>query len=184
MTLLALIEEASRQSLQLVGEVMRLDLPLGALQKEKVALASLLESCVGTLRFKASEKQQVIRLEAEAIDLVIDQQKIWRVIINLLDNAIKFSAPDSDIDLRSFRENGLAVITVTDKGIGIPKHLEAQLFTLENQGKRSGTAGESSFGLGLVIIRQIIQAHGGNITVESTEHVGTTFRIELPIVPE
>lgn len=182
--LLSLIQEASQQSLQLVGEVMRLDLPLGALHKEKVDLSSLLASCVSTLRFKASEKRQLVRFETEPITLYIDRQKIWRVIINLLDNAIKFSAPESDILLRSFRENGLAVITVTDKGIGIPKHLEAQLFTLENQGKRSGTAGESSFGLGLVIIRQIVQSHGGNITVDSVEDVGTTFRIELPIVSE
>lgn len=179
--LLSLIQEATEQSLQLVGEVMRLDLPLGVLHKEKVELSSLLGSCVSTLRFKAGEKQQVIRLETEPIVLFIDRQKMWRVIINLLDNAIKFSATGSDILLRSFPENGTAVITVTDKGIGIPKHLEAQLFTLENQGKRAGTAGESSFGLGLVIIRQIVQAHGGTIGVSSVENVGTTFRIELPI---
>lgn len=181
---LELIRKAADQSLTQVGEIMRLDIPLGSMKKEPVDLGLLLETCIGTLQFRAREKSQTIHLETQSIVLLIDQEKIWRVIINLVDNAIKFSPDGSDIMIRSFREADKAVITVTDKGIGIPKHLEARLFTIDNQAKRTGTAGEGSFGLGLVIVKQIIQAHGGTITIESREGEGSVFRIELPITPK
>ena len=177
---LVLIRKGSEQSLKLVEDIMQLDLPLGTLNKDPVALAPLLESCVSTLQFRASEKKQSIVLHAENITVPIDQEKIWRVIINLLDNAIKFSPQGVDIGVTSFRQMDKAIITVADKGIGIPPTLITKLFTVDNQAKRKGTAGETSFGLGLVIVRQIIQAHGGSISVESKEREGTTFRIELP----
>lgn len=177
---LALIAKGSEQSLKLVEDIMQLDLPLGTLKKEPVGLAPLLESCVSTLQFRASEKKQSILLHAENVTVLIDQEKIWRVIINLLDNAIKFSPQDATIQVTSFRQMDTAIITVADKGIGIPPTLITKLFTVDNQAKRKGTAGETSFGLGLVIVRQIIQAHGGSISVESKEKEGTTFRIELP----
>lgn len=178
---LVLIRKGSDQSLKLVEDIMQLDLPLGTLKKESVALAPLLESCVSTLQFRATEKKQSIQLHAEPIIVPIDQEKIWRVIINLLDNAIKFSPEEADIAVTSFRQMNKAIITVADKGIGIPPTLITKLFTVDNQFKRKGTAGESSFGLGLVIVRQIIQAHGGSIGVESKEREGTIFRIELPL---
>jgi signal transduction histidine kinase len=177
---LLLIRKGSEQSLKLVEDIMQLDLPLGTLKKEPVALAPLLESCVSTLQFRASEKKQSIQLHAENITVPIDQEKIWRAIINLLDNAIKFSPEGVDIEVTSFRQMDKAIVTVADKGIGIPPTLITKLFTVDNQAKRKGTAGETSFGLGLVIVRQIIQAHGGSISVESKEREGTIFRIELP----
>lgn len=178
-TMLNLIRQSADQSLQLVNGIMHLDLPMGNLKMDTIDLAKLLESCVSTLQFKAQGKKQTIHLEAEPVTLPADHDKLWRVIINLLDNAIKFSPESADIAIKLQRQDEKAVITVSDKGIGIPKDMEGKLFTLDARIKRSGTASEASFGLGLAIVSQIIRAHGGTISVESAEHEGTTFRIEL-----
>ena len=178
-TILNLVRQSADQSLQLVGGIMNLDLPMGNLKMEPIDLAKLLESCVATLQFKAGEKKQTIHLDAELITLLADHDKLWRVIINLLDNAIKFSPAGADITIKLHRQDDKAVIAVSDQGIGIPKGIEGKLFTLDAGVKRSGTAGEASFGLGLAIVSQIIKAHGGTISVQSEENQGTTFRIEL-----
>jgi signal transduction histidine kinase len=146
---------------------------------ETIDLAKLLETCVATLQFKAGEKKQSIRLDAGPITLLADHDKLWRVIINLLDNAIKFSPEGADINIKLHRQDGKAIITVSDKGIGIPKGIEGKLFSVDAAVKRNGTSGEASFGLGLAIVSQIIKAHGGTISVHSEENQGTTFRIEL-----
>ena len=178
-TILNLIQKSADQSLQLVGGIMNLDLPMGNLKMETIDLPELLETCVATLQFKAEEKKQSILLDAESITLTADHDKLWRVIINLLDNAIKFSPAGADINIKLHRQDDKAVVTVSDQGIGIPKGIEGKLFTPDAGVKRSGTAGEASFGLGLAIISQIIKAHGGTISVQSEENLGTTFRIEL-----
>jgi len=178
-TWLDLIGQSADQSLHLVGGIMHLDLPIGSLQLEMIDLSRLLETCVSTLQFKAGEKKQIIHLEAEPVTLLADHDKLWRVIINLLDNAIKFSPDGADIALTLRRQGNKAIISVTDKGMGIPRNIEGKLFNVDAAVKRLGTAGEISFGLGLAIVSQIIKAHGGTISVQSEEHQGTTFRIEL-----
>ncbi len=176
--MLGLIQQAADQSLQLVGGIMHLDLQMGKLERTEIDLARLLSSCAATLQFKAADKCQTIHVEAEAVTLLADHDKLWRVIINLLDNAIKFSPEGADINITLHRQDDKAVVFVSDRGIGIPSGMEEKLFTVDAV-KRSGTGGEKSFGLGLAIVNQIIKAHGGTISVESKEHQGTTFRIEL-----
>jgi signal transduction histidine kinase len=179
-TWLTLIGQSADQSLHLVEGIMHLDLPIGNLKIEKVDLVLLLETCVSTLQFKAGEKKQTILLDAEPAILPVDRDKLWRVIINLLDNAIKFSPTGAEINLTLQRRDDKTIITVSDKGIGIPKSMEGKLFTVDAAVKRTGTSGEASFGLGLAIVSQIIKAHNGTISVHSDEHLGgTTFRIEL-----
>jgi len=151
-TMLNLIRQSADSSLHLVSGIMQLDLPMGSLKMEPVELEKLLKSCVATLQFRAGEKKQTIRLEAEPITLPADHDKLWRVIINLLDNAIKFSPVEADIDIKLCRQENKAIITVSDRGIGIPKDMEGKLFSVDAGIKRSGTVGEALFGLGLAIV--------------------------------
>ncbi|HEY9197579.1 MAG TPA: ATP-binding protein [Mucilaginibacter sp.] len=73
------------------------------------------------------------------------------------------------------------LISVEDHGIGIPDEMKDKIFDMFTQAKRSGTAGEQAFGLGLAISKQIIEAHSGRIWFESLPGNGTTFYVELPV---
>ena len=112
-------------------------------------------------------------------ELFISREKIWRVISNLISNAIKFSPKGADIHVKVVNEGDNIRISVNDHGIGIPDNIKNQVFNMFTQAKRLGTAGEPSFGLGLSISKQIVESHGGEIWFDSMPEDGTTFYIRL-----
>ncbi|MEP6613095.1 MAG: ATP-binding protein, partial [Mucilaginibacter sp.] len=113
-------------------------------------------------------------------DLLISREKIWRVIGNLISNAIKFSPAGETIFVKAVVANNELRISVNDAGIGIPANVQDKVFNMFTEAKRPGTAGEKSFGLGLSISKQIIENHDGKIWFESDGKTGTTFYISLP----
>jgi signal transduction histidine kinase len=105
-----------------------------------------------------------------------DLQMLNGIIRNLLSNAIKFSHPRGSVLFRStiFDENTLE-ISICDSGIGIPDEMKRRLFVLGADSARKGTAGEPSTGLGLLLCKEYIEKHSGNIRLESEEEHGSTF---------
>ncbi|KIO78233.1 hypothetical protein TH53_04770 [Pedobacter lusitanus] len=99
---------------------------------------------------------------------------------NLIGNAIKFSPEHAVITVRMEEKPESVLIAIADNGIGIPLGIRNKIFDVFGQAKRSGTAGEQSFGLGLAISKQIIENHGGKIWVDSETNQGSTFFVELP----
>ena len=176
-----LINTSGQDSLKFIGDILQQETEAAVLKKEPIDLQQLLNYCVTQSQYKAKEKDQDIKLQSEPITVEISREKIWRVINNLINNAIKFSPKETTIDVTLSRKGKTAIITVRDNGIGIPNHLKDKIFTPGDEGKRVGTSGEKSFGLGLAISRQIIEEHGGSLAFESEENEGTTFFITLPI---
>ncbi|WP_259404639.1 ATP-binding protein [Hymenobacter sp. HSC-4F20] len=111
----------------------------------------------------------------------IDQNKFMQVINNLLSNAIKFTPDGGSITVAVSRRSDVALVAVTDTGVGIPTALQANLFEKFTKARRPGLRGERSTGLGMSIIKTIVGLHQGHITFESTEGQGTTFTIALPL---
>ena len=106
---------------------------------------------------------------------------MWRVVSNIINNAIKFSPENSTIRVKLQKKNASAVLlSVQDNGIGIPVDLQDKIFTGNPQNRRPGTMGEESHGLGLSIVKKIVEEHGGNIWFESSVAGGTVFYVELP----
>ncbi len=149
--------------------------------KTEVSLEEIVQSCVDMLSHKAGEKQQKIDYRFEQVVVPVDREKIWRVFSNLLSNAIKFSPVGSTVWVSLTIQTGTVLLTVKDDGIGIPDHLKDQIFLPFNNAKRSGTAGEQSFGIGLSICKEIVEAHGGAIWYEPVKGSGTMFFVELPV---
>jgi len=104
------------------------------------------------------------------------------VLNNILGNAIKFSPTDSSIIVTLTADGRGYRITIRDHGMGIPAAAQKNVFDVFTLSRRTGTQGEKSFGLGLSICKQIIEAHEGRIWFESEEGKGTEFFIELPAV--
>jgi signal transduction histidine kinase len=94
---------------------------------------------------------------------------------------VKFSNPGSTVEIRAAREDGTVRITVADSGLGIPPDEMGKLFKPFGRTSVRGTAGEKDTGLGLVIVKRILEAHHGGISVKSEPGKGTTFFADLPL---
>lgn len=181
--LINLICETSQNSLELINEI--LDVTNGESQvvtKELVDINALLSHSIELLKFKAAEKGQEIKLTLlpASVKIPVNREKIWRVVSNLISNAIKFSPDGAAIFVEAGEQENEIEISVKDSGIGIPDKLQNKVFNMFTEAKRPGTAGEKSFGLGLSISKQIVENHNGKIWFESTIENGTTFYIRLP----
>ncbi len=152
------------------------------LVKEKLDLRSLLYDSVELLQFKASDKQQQIVFESDntPITVEVNHEKIWRVLNNLIVNAIKFSHINGIIKVAIKHNNARVLISIADNGIGIPTEQKDAVFEMFTAAKKVGTDGEQPFGLGLSISKKIIDMHGGRIWFESNAGQGTIFYVELP----
>ena len=126
----------------------------------------------------AGMKKGVFEFEIPVI--VMDPDRIDQVMNNLINNAIKFSYPNTTITLRSCVQDQDVVISVQDQGQGIPAQEVDNLFTDFGRTSVRPTAGEKSTGLGLSIVKRIVELHGGRIWVESTVGVGSIFTFTLP----
>ncbi|WP_227006387.1 sensor histidine kinase [Rufibacter latericius] len=110
----------------------------------------------------------------------MDEYKFSQVVNNLFSNAIKFTEDDGVIAIDLTERDGSVLITVQDDGVGIPEKFQGELFEKFTRARRPGLRGEPTTGLGMSIIKTIVEWHGGTIRFESEEGKGSTFYIELP----
>lgn len=118
---------------------------------------------------------------SKVLPVYADKRKIQQVLYNLLDNAIKFSNPDSLVSIETTERSGKVFISVKDFGIGIPKKSLNQIWERFYKTDLSRGKDKKGTGLGLAIVKEIMKAHGENINVVSTEGVGTEFLFSLPL---
>jgi signal transduction histidine kinase len=174
-----MIQQSSNNSLKLIQDLVQIHVPVSETVKEPVELRDLLGYCIEMLHLKVSEKKQQISLEAVPANVLGDSEKLWRVFSNLISNAIKFSPEKSKINVTLEMKGEEAIIAIRDHGIGIPENLQDKIFSMSPDAKRKGTAGEPSFGLGLAICKQIVEANNGKIWFESEVNKGTSFFVSF-----
>lgn len=145
-------------------------------------LHNLLLELTSTYVQEANEQGIILNVVQSAEPMVIrgDREKLRRVIVNLVDNALKFTPSGGTIEVSANREAANAILSVTDDGPGIPSDLREHIFERFAQvpgvsGRRRGT------GLGLAFARLAVEAHGGRIWVEEAPGGGSLFRFEIPV---
>ena len=152
---------------------------------ERTNVKNMLEQTIETMQSIADTKniKISISLEENTPDLIIDQERVKQVIVNLLNNAIKFSYEGSIITIFARKTADYVLFEIQDFGRGIPKDKQDKIFEIFYQVDSERDRKIGGVGLGLAISRGIILSHGGNIWVESEPGKGSTFRLTLPITP-
>lgn len=123
-------------------------------------------------------------LSGKSLFVTADMSKIQQVVYNLIDNAIKFSHDDSEITVETTEKNEKVFISVKDTGVGISKESQSKIFERFYKADSSRGKDKKGSGIGLSIVKEIIQAHDENINVISTEGVGTEFIFTLPLAQQ
>lgn len=154
------------------------------LQKEQVEIAEVVERAIETVDPLLEERQHplAVLVSGSGLRVNVDPARMARVIANLLTNAAKYSEPGSEITVRAVRDDRHLRLSVEDHGIGIAPEMIPHVFDAFAQAR--GAVGRSlgGLGLGLAIVRNLVELHGGAVTVHSDGlGAGSTFCVELPV---
>lgn len=154
------------------------------LHLEPVNLAQLLEDIFEQTEAKYPRASFTFNKESAVEDTMGDVAGLTSVILNLLENAVKYSAPEADIEARICQIDGKIRMEIADMGIGIEDREKNKIFDKFYRVGNEETRKTKGTGLGLYIVNEIVRAHKGKITVLDNKPRGTVFRIELPLVKE
>ena len=196
------ILERGEELLRLITQILemsKMEMGTMRLSLAPVELASVVERAFSAAAIPAERAQVVLvrELDAELPEVLIDADKVQQVLVNLISNGIKFNRPDGHVAVRAelapmrrpfdeedFFGEELADalrVSVSDTGIGIPEDQLNRIFDAFYQVDGSSTREHGGAGLGLSIVRKLIEAHGGEVWAESIVGVGTTFHFTLPL---
>jgi heavy metal sensor kinase len=154
-----------------------------ALNKERVSLNDAVRDCARAAQVLAVRKGVRLKLEHDSPSIALngDEELIRRLILNLLDNAVKYTPAGGEISLALGRQNGSAEIVVRDTGIGIPEAAQPRVFDRFYRVDKARARAMGGAGLGLSIAQWIVEVHGGEITLASTPGEGSSFTVVLPV---
>jgi signal transduction histidine kinase len=148
-----------------------------------IELSSILKTTLDHMSLLADEKRIRITCEAPSpVYVTGDAMRLKQVIVNLVDNAIKYTPDGGQILVRLIAQDGHAVLTVADTGIGIPAESLPFVFNRFYRADKARSRESGGTGLGLAIVKAICGAHEGEVFVESAENNGTTMRVQLPLL--
>lgn len=184
------IAQHARRLIALVSDLLDLaKMESGTLRIDRapLRLSDVVRKCIESLSLPARTKHITLSLAADPSDPVLagDEMKLFQVFNNLLVNAIKFT-PEGGHVTAAVQANGNGVeVRVTDTGLGIPADELPHLFEKYRQTRTRATGSEKGVGLGLNIVKQLVELHGGRVTVDSELGRGSTFTVVLPLeVPQ
>jgi two-component system, OmpR family, sensor kinase len=154
-------------------------------QRERLDFAELARNTADQMRLLAEEKH--IHLDcngAEAVEVDADPARLKQVVVNLLDNAIKYTPESGKVSISVMKQDGRAVFEIADTGIGISPDDLPHIFDRFYRADKARSRQMGGTGLGLSIVRSICLAHEGQVKVESIEGQGSVFHIQLPLAKD
>ncbi|HEY8460308.1 MAG TPA: heavy metal sensor histidine kinase [Blastocatellia bacterium] len=181
---LAIIHDEARHLSGIVEDMLalaRADAGQRQLRLEEFYLDDLVEECVHSARALALNKRLSLNFESSGETAFRgDEDLLRRMVVNLLDNAIKYTPDGGAVTVGLWRENGLIRLRVADNGIGIPAEAAARVFERFYRVDKARSRAEGGSGLGLPIVKWIAEAHHGSVSLESAPGRGSSFTVSLP----
>src|SRR5262245_28051240 len=178
------LEEAERLSriVEQLLEMSRLEAGEMLVERTRFDFAEMTRTTVDQMRLLAEEKNLRLRYEgAKRVDIEGDPLRLKQIVVNLVDNAIKYTPPGGSVSVSTFPQDGRLILEVADTGIGIPKDATGQIFDRFYRVDKARSRQMGGTGLGLAIVKSICIAYNGVVNVTSDEGKGTRFRVELPL---
>jgi PAS domain S-box-containing protein len=183
---LAVIHEETMRLSRLLDDfldIQRTEAGRQDLHLEPLDLEPVLAETIELFRARSSEHRIELEVEPELPPVPADPDRLRQVVVNLLSNAVKFSPAGGAVVLTARRLDDAVEVAVTDRGLGIPEEALPTLFEKFSRVDRPETRNIGGSGLGLNLVKQIVEAHGGEVTVESRPGKGSRFSFTLPVHP-
>jgi heavy metal sensor kinase len=181
---LAIIQDEAKLLSGIVEDMLalaRADAGQRRLKLEEFYLNDLIEECVRSARALALNKNLMLDFESSGDTAFLgDEALLRRMVVNLLDNAIKYTPDGGSVSVRLWREDGRINLRVTDSGIGIPAEDAARVFERFYRVDKARSRSEGGSGLGLPIVKWIAEAHHGSVSLENAPERGSSFIVSLP----
>ena len=183
---LALIKDEAERLTRIVENLFilaRQPVDQHSIMKAPLRLNEVVSECVRSAQVLAAQRDLRLHLDGtrSEVNLNGDDELLKRMLLNLLDNAVKYTAPGGEVSVALSSQNGNARIIVTDSGIGIPAADQPRIFDRFYRVDKARSRALGGAGLGLSIAKWIVEAHGGTISVQSTPKQGSEFIVELPL---
>jgi two-component system sensor histidine kinase/response regulator len=183
---IALIHQSAHSANQILENLLmwtRMQTDLLDLDPTEFSLTECIEESNGLYEVKARKKQVQIEFESENTMIYADEQMISTVFRNLISNAIKFSDIGGCIFIEIDSTDDAREVVVRDEGVGMSEEVQQNIFNPEDRPEREGTENEKGTGLGLLLCKEFVNMHNGEISVESEPDKGSEFRVILPRKP-
>lgn len=178
---LEVTEQGTQRLIQVVNDLLTLAYEQTEHFSDDIELKAMLDTITQELQPLCIEKNIAISVDIDVKTITGNQTLLYRVFSNMIENAIKYNHKNGMVEVRGQVKNGATHITITDSGIGIPNDQLHYIFEPFYRVDHSRARELGGSGLGLSIVRTIIEKHHGKVNVQSTLNVGTTFEIILPI---
>ncbi|WDV45827.1 HAMP domain-containing sensor histidine kinase [Clostridiaceae bacterium M8S5] len=149
-------------------------------KQERVEINAIIKEIANRMQAKAQKFGITIKLKLEHAEIYFDKDSFTQIIINVIDNAIKYNKADGNIDIRSYKIADNVVIEIEDTGIGIPDEIKDKIFDPFYTVDKNRSKNHSGTGLGLPIVKTMLKKQGGSITVHSNKK-GSIFIITIPV---